>query len=423
MSLRSGVAKTDLTPPVGVELCGYGFYLERRSTGVLDPLHAKALVVDDGASRAALVACDLIGLMPRTVNAARALIEDAVGLPGSHVMFACSHTHAGPATIDVSGCGVLDEAYVATLPELLARAVIDAANSTQEATVAFARGSAEGLALNRVEGDAGPMDDEVVVMQLCAEDGALATVYNVAAHGVTHRNTNTGISADWPGVAARVITDAGGGEALFLQGSCGDVNPVLVHTGRYEEAGRLAGEAVVRASASLQEADEPTVAGASQIIELPFDVTPAEDVEAMKADAQQRLASLADTQENRAARSAARLDLEAAEHLRQLHADGPPPTLETEIQVLRVGDALFLGHGGELFVEFGLALKGRFASRPVFAVGYANNFVGYIPDPEDFARGGYAAATVPKMCGHFPFTSDVGERLVREMEKLAGGVI
>ena len=44
MTLTAAVASVVVTPPVGVELCGYGHYRERRSTGVRDDLRARALV-------------------------------------------------------------------------------------------------------------------------------------------------------------------------------------------------------------------------------------------------------------------------------------------------------------------------------------------------------------------------------------------
>ena len=58
--LRLGTAAVKITPPLGTPMAGY--YLQRGSQGVLDDLYAKAVVLDDGKTMAALVACDLIGL-------------------------------------------------------------------------------------------------------------------------------------------------------------------------------------------------------------------------------------------------------------------------------------------------------------------------------------------------------------------------
>ena len=64
---RAGVAVTDITPPVPYRMCGY--FEERVSTGVKDPLLAKAVVFEQGDTSAALVFCDLIGV-PREISAA-----------------------------------------------------------------------------------------------------------------------------------------------------------------------------------------------------------------------------------------------------------------------------------------------------------------------------------------------------------------
>ena len=64
-----------------------------------------------------------------------------------------------------------------------------------------------------------------------------------------------------------------------------------------------------------------------------------------------------------------------------------------------------------MFVEFCLDVKERSPRKNTFVVGYANDFVGYIPDKEDYERKGYAAALVPIITGFFPFATDVGKIL------------
>jgi len=90
---------------------------------------------------------------------------------------------------------------------------------------------------------------------------------------------------------------------------------------------------------------------------------------------------------------------------------------------VRIGNVVLLGHPSELFTEFGLGIKKASPAEHTFVVGYANDFVGYIPDRGDFERGGYAAATVPKICDHFPFAPDVGAYLVEASVDLIGEVM
>lgn len=62
--LKIGMARTDITPPVGVELCGYGYYLARQNTGVLDTLYARALYAEDSrrGQNVLLIASGLVGV-------------------------------------------------------------------------------------------------------------------------------------------------------------------------------------------------------------------------------------------------------------------------------------------------------------------------------------------------------------------------
>src|ERR1043165_6248737 len=91
---RAGLATIDITPPVGWRMSGY-FY-ERLSTGTQDPLQAKALVLQQGDERAALVFCDLIGVPGTITGPVRAAASRKTGIPASNIMIAATHTHTGP---------------------------------------------------------------------------------------------------------------------------------------------------------------------------------------------------------------------------------------------------------------------------------------------------------------------------------------
>jgi hypothetical protein len=76
---QAGFAKVDITPRVGVPLCGFGPFLNRRSIAVRDRLWARALAVEhDDTLRS------------------RELVREATGLDPAHLLVACTHTHSGP---------------------------------------------------------------------------------------------------------------------------------------------------------------------------------------------------------------------------------------------------------------------------------------------------------------------------------------
>src|SRR5207302_1829362 len=70
------------------------------STGVRDPIQARALVLTDGTTRVALVAVDAIGTTAEIVSAVSARLR-ALGssLRGEDVMIFASHTHSGPGAL------------------------------------------------------------------------------------------------------------------------------------------------------------------------------------------------------------------------------------------------------------------------------------------------------------------------------------
>ena len=93
--IKAGVAKVNITPPVGVLLSGYEAR-KKPSQGVHDELYAKALVLDDGDHKVALVVADLLYLDIDFTESVRRLIEESTGIDNQHVMVAVTHTHSGP---------------------------------------------------------------------------------------------------------------------------------------------------------------------------------------------------------------------------------------------------------------------------------------------------------------------------------------
>jgi len=122
-SVKAGFGKVDITPRVGVELCGYGPYLCRSSTRVLEPLFAPGVGVEQGALRWVVVSCDLIAVNTPTVRRVRALVRAATGLRDDQIMVHCTHTHSGPCTLpELIGWGAPDELYFEILPHRIAKA-------------------------------------------------------------------------------------------------------------------------------------------------------------------------------------------------------------------------------------------------------------------------------------------------------------
>ena len=131
--LRAGAAVIDITPtefPVIVS----GSFLERTAADVKDPLHARALVLDDGATRLAIVVVDTL-LMPRDlIDKAKETAEQSTGIATDRILVAATHTHCAPSVVGALGTGV-DEPYVKRLPDWIAQAIDEAAGNLAPARV------------------------------------------------------------------------------------------------------------------------------------------------------------------------------------------------------------------------------------------------------------------------------------------------
>src|SRR5438552_14331171 len=95
LSWQAGAAAVVITPPVGVELEGYGARTAG-STGIHDDLLARALILDDGERRAGIVTTDLISVDAPIVAAVRKEAETQWNIPPERLMVTATHTHAGP---------------------------------------------------------------------------------------------------------------------------------------------------------------------------------------------------------------------------------------------------------------------------------------------------------------------------------------
>src|SRR5947209_3312639 len=122
--LQCGVARTRLSPPWGVELAGWGYYLNRTWRRVRDHTAATALVLDDGERSAALVAVDLMYADAEFTRAVRTEIARHTNIRPNAICVGCSHSHNTPTTAFVRGAGEVDPLYKAWAARQAATAAV-----------------------------------------------------------------------------------------------------------------------------------------------------------------------------------------------------------------------------------------------------------------------------------------------------------
>ncbi len=144
--LRAGAAIVDITPQQFPVFINGGFTARK---GEPRDVKARAVVLDDGTTKIALVVADSCILPKDLIDASKALAADRTGIPADHIMISATHTHTAPSAISALGTPA-DETYVPYLRLRLADAIAEAAAKLEPARVGFGSAdAAEFTALRR----------------------------------------------------------------------------------------------------------------------------------------------------------------------------------------------------------------------------------------------------------------------------------
>lgn len=427
--LRAAAARVKITPPVGVDLSGYAFR-EGPSEGVHDDLWCRALVLDDGTTRLALMALDLLGLDFPLDAALREAVAQAAGTAPEHILLNCSHTHAGPSVARrLAGLGEPNESYIAGLPGLAAEAAAAAASGL--GPVALAWGEAPLRAgINRRErtGDGrirlgrnprGLADERVRVVRVGADgQEPTAVIFQHACHGTTLGRENRMISSEWMGAACEEVVRrlATAAIPIFLQGCCGQINPDATKPS-FEEVDRLGAEVGDAVAAALESAEPlPGTPLSARLgrIELPLQHPVSPDAAHTNlSKAKDQLATACREGAHRyAVRSHESQVCYAAMVLDLAERGGRGQSLPFAVQAMGIGELALVALSGEVFLEFAHQIEAGSPFRHTVVLGYSNGCTGYVPTAEAFREGGYEAADSFNWYGTLPLAPEAGEVMV-----------
>ncbi len=412
--LKAGVYWRGITPPLGVDLCGYGFFADRKAMLGVKSLHAQALVLEQKRTRVALVSLDLIGMSDSLVQRTKEMIEQMAGIAPENVVLACTHTHSGPVTVELIGGGEPDPDYLSMLTRQIASAVVQACDELEEVNVYSGQATLVGLAKNRAQSD-GAIDTSVQTLEFLSGDSDNSTVlFSFGCHPVSTPVDDKQLNPDFP-QRARSILQSEYEDALFLQGSCGDIEPILAHENETGRAGQmLAGAALMAVGGAKSIESLHPLRVVSKTIALPIVVPSRSELERKRDDYRALMTERApNTPEGKKAlfwlesseALLAKVTAEGAES-RNLWRDAP--VLPCTVTAIQIGDVVLLTHPCELFAEYGMEIRRNSPFTQTFVVGCANGFLGYIANEAEFARKGYAVELAPAQRGQFPFKSNVG---------------
>lgn len=250
-TLRVGVAKLDITPK---DLTGFYSVWAKRFDSVHDPIYVRALLIDNGATRAALVATDLVEFGDTITLRQR--IQRELGIPADHIMITASHDHnaprggpIAPGTSSADGRPYSPPSYIKLVDDRIVEALQKAKAGLQPARVGVGTGRADiNVNRNGYNGKGyggadpnGPSDKTVWVVKFETTAGEpLAILMNYGVHSVVVGSANPQLSGDLAGAAERFVERSYGDKlvALWTMGPAGDQNPKYM-SGPREGAGSM----------------------------------------------------------------------------------------------------------------------------------------------------------------------------------------
>ena len=390
-ALQAGCAKVNITPPLGVKLIGsYG----KPSDAILDELYGRALVLSDGDTALAIISMDLLyAPLEEITNPVRALVGEHLAIPPENIMVCATHTHSGPDIFSNSKLDLasyiaeadIDLDYRATVVKKLAGAVRMAYRDMQPVGIGFAQGDVPEVLYNRrpkkadgqvqmaftlppevtatrrvlIDDDGrtrvtftlppeqgemtfGPIDPAVRVLRVEDADGQIVgSLINFGCHPVcVYPFLSTAISADYPARVVNVVEQAEGGVSLFTLGLAGNTVPIRRDVGPCTQIGKAVGAEALHKLQFVSTTGDVTLAAKRCTVTLTT-------------------------------------------------KDDPASEIETEIQVLRLGDVTILGLPGEVLVEVGLAIRDRSGLDNLFITTLTNDSIGYVCHAAAYTEGAY----------------------------------
>jgi len=392
--LRAGAAKAVITPPIPATR-----WDGRPLNSVYRDLYVRVIFLSDGKTSLALALCDLLGISRAVVDRIRQSAAVGLGLPPEQIMLACTHAHSTPDTV---GCGYENPDYLSTVVRAAGTALEQAVRSAGSARLGWRRTRARGIARSRrvklktgkaytvrysvpstwrvspeVIAERGDVDPDLTVVRIEDLDGHLiAGLSNFGCHPSIALASDE-VSGDWSGETMHAMEQIFGGNAVFLatNGAGGDVDPtgeIQPWGPRNQEAashvGRIFASEVLESLERIEIQEVTRLGAASRSLALPV---------------RDDWLSLIEKEQARMCQEfAGRWELSNS-----IKETLVRRRIETEVQILRLGDLALVGLPGEVLVEMGRKIKA--VRKRTAVIELANDDIGYIPTHRASTEGGY----------------------------------
>jgi hypothetical protein len=274
-TLEAGFAETDITPKLGakpVYIAGYG--QNRKATGVLDPLKARAFVLRSGGHKVGFVCLDLVGFFLPNVEHVRGKLKGF-----DYVLVSSTHVHEGPDTLGLWGSGPLvsgiDPDYLAFVENQAARAVRNADEACKPSSARI--GTAHAPELLHDGREPYVLHDELVALEFSGPAGGSSAgiVVQWNCHPETVDSKSTQLTSDYVATTVARLRERHHCPVVYLTGTVGGLMTTL-HLELKDAAGKVLPQGsvakMVRYGELLADVAERALKDARPLRLTPFEV-------------------------------------------------------------------------------------------------------------------------------------------------------
>ncbi|MEJ7767260.1 MAG: neutral/alkaline non-lysosomal ceramidase N-terminal domain-containing protein [Chitinophagaceae bacterium] len=444
----AGAATSNITPRIGTSINGN--MEDARIENIHDEIHARAIVLDDGVTRLAIVVADLCMVSREILDEAKRLAHGKTRIAVENMMISATHTHSAGTACSVFQSDP-DPGYVTFLGERISDAIIRANKNLQPARIGWGTGQEPGQVFNRrwnmkpgtvllnpfgthdkvlmnpgiknpnLLSPAGPTDPEVSIVSIQSLRGEpIALLANYSLHYVGGTG-NGDISADYYGMFAdkmKQLLKADYQElpfvAIMSNGTSGNINNVDFGGERpgirtpYSQMKRVANIIAAEAYkvlASVNYQDWISLGCQQKQIALGVRLPGSDEVKRAKEIIAKAKGPIMKTKEEIYARETVLIA-------------NYPKQVSIILQAFRLGDLAITAIPCEVFVETGLELKAKSPFKPTFNISLANGYNGYLPTPQHHELGGYETWRARSSYLEVGASSKITETLFQLLETL-----
>lgn len=382
--MRVAFYESDITPPLGGFISGH--YADYRGNDVLDKLYAKAVVIEDGDTIAALVSMDTVHIPKDARDAITKRVYEYTGINPENVCICSNHTHTGAPVLSNPEIECYeDAAYKDVFLRLCADSIILAYKRLDEATAKFGSIDVDGIAFNRTfilndgtyathgryrpdaKEQLGGVDSELGVLVFERNGKPIGALTSFGCHQCCTGKI-VGYSGDYSSIMSKKLKEYYGQDFVnvFIIGCAGDVNHhhpdpnVPIPSDIYVKMGLKLADA---AKTSIDNGTDSN--GKVSMITVPLELALRQaDYEYTK----QRVLHFLNSDDH----------FMRVRNLLHYYSNNHDLTQTILVQGIAVGDTCIYALPGEIFAETGLEIKAKSPFKNNIVAENTNTRTGYI---------------------------------------------